>query len=188
MNCNFIIGFWSEVTPDAWIQTIGTIIGSFLGAYLAGKYAINVMKEQFRRQQKDKNEEFIKQITNFSSSVRVIIFEFGEILELLDKENKEYADIQKFQSHTFKIDEYLEKLLTIDEKAFSVDTYITCKQMLSKIKSAKTIAAGLVGLSSTELDPQLKKLLETDVQFLSSELKRLEKLKDIMWDYLDGGK
>lgn len=142
-----MLGFWSEVTPDAWIQTVGTIIGSFLGAYLAGKYAINVMKEQFRRQQRDKNEEFIKQITNFSISVRIILREFGEILDILDKENKEYVDIQEVQRHTFKIDEHIEKIQAIDEKVFSVDTYITYKQMLSKIKSAKTVAAGLVGLS-----------------------------------------
>ncbi|MFD2924562.1 hypothetical protein [Halobacillus naozhouensis] len=77
-------GFWTCVSPDAWITSGGTLIGAFLGALIAGLITLRankkmiVWQERLRTRDKDDyfkiiSQQFIDQFELIHSKVQVVI-------------------------------------------------------------------------------------------------------------------
>ncbi|MFB4166062.1 hypothetical protein ACE1TI_20270 [Alteribacillus sp. JSM 102045] len=51
-------GFWACISPDAWLQTFGTIIGAFLGTLLAGFISLHLYLKKQKDQTKNETRGF----------------------------------------------------------------------------------------------------------------------------------
>lgn len=70
-------GFFNSISPDAWIMSFGTVIGAFLGAFFAGKYALKSVQKQF---------QFQKGLDSMDLEIQSIKFEdaYERIFNLLE--------------------------------------------------------------------------------------------------------
>ncbi|WP_163528624.1 hypothetical protein [Halobacillus ihumii] len=77
-------GFWTCISPDAWITSGGTLIGAFLGALIAGLITLRANKKMIEWQEKlrtkDKDDyfkiisqQFIDQFELIDSKVQMVI-------------------------------------------------------------------------------------------------------------------
>ncbi|MGW6299671.1 hypothetical protein [Peribacillus butanolivorans] len=95
------IGFSDIFSIKTFFEIIGTLLGSFLGAYIAGKYAVKVMKEQIEYdKEKDKlnrleiSLKIIKYISNglYEGVEAVKEFIHNSYEEEIDKQEIFYAE------------------------------------------------------------------------------------------------
>ncbi|EST12259.1 hypothetical protein [Sporolactobacillus laevolacticus] len=71
-----IILFWlinirswiGNTDANAWIQTVGTLFGSFAGAWLAGKYAIEVGNRQIKANLDEIRKENLNKLVKFNEN------------------------------------------------------------------------------------------------------------------------
>ncbi|WP_153124645.1 hypothetical protein [Peribacillus tepidiphilus] len=119
--------FFQEVTPDAWIQTFGTIIGSFFGAWLAGIIAIKVMKNQINHEKTTKEleslEEFLKFWNIFKGYLNVIMFSLERIRSLINQDVLPYDSIQTIQYHCSTNKETLVQMRTFAHEKIPIEIH-----------------------------------------------------------------
>lgn|GEM_PF-5609336 len=58
--------FWGSISPDAWLSSIGTLIGAFLGAALAGVFAVYAVKKQLQHDSDNRRQEELSKILKTS--------------------------------------------------------------------------------------------------------------------------
>lgn len=67
---------------DAWIQTIGTLIGSFAGAALAGWFALKTVRYQLvkmeEKERQKKDEENLKVVDEYTSRIQTMVVFYYE--------------------------------------------------------------------------------------------------------------
>lgn len=107
-----IILFWlinirswiGNTDANAWIQTVGTLFGSFAGAWLAGKYAIEVGNRQIKANLDEIRKENLNKLVKFNENylleVRSIRGICSKADKLLKDISKKYETIQKLQAYS----------------------------------------------------------------------------------------
>lgn len=90
--------FLSTISPDAWIQSIGTLLGAFLGALIAGLITIKTMKFQFDRNKEELRvselENFVMMFTEVNWTLGQTIANFSDLKEEIIKSNPDNNRIQ----------------------------------------------------------------------------------------------
>lgn len=111
-------GFWNCISPDAWVQSIGTLIGSFLGALIAGGIAIYILNSQLRHDtKKDRKSEYnsyMKFNEQYQRNLSPIMGNLGLIKNHI--QNEDFEDIKSLT--TLNID-ILQDLMKIDTNNIS---------------------------------------------------------------------
>ncbi|MGG0412960.1 hypothetical protein [Peribacillus simplex] len=76
-------GFWSCISPDAWIQSIGGLIGTFFGALIAAIISIHILKSQIKHENKKElkneynmlmkfNEKYLRTVSPIMANLTII--------------------------------------------------------------------------------------------------------------------
>ena len=66
------VGFWNCISPDAWLTASGTLIGAFLGAFLAGRYTLTSVQKQLRNNDLQKRKQEILSHLKVSADILAI--------------------------------------------------------------------------------------------------------------------
>lgn len=78
------VGFWKCLNPDAWLTSFGTLIGAFLGAFLAGSFTLAATKKQLKYSSQVEEK---KEITAFLKMSGEFISRFSAISTLTERNN-----------------------------------------------------------------------------------------------------
>ncbi|KZE67032.1 hypothetical protein AWM68_19775 [Fictibacillus phosphorivorans] len=136
MNC---------VSPDAWIQTFGSLIGSLIGAFLAGYFAVRVMKNQLDNEKnitlRSSLETFLKFNIKFQHQVHNVAFAIKEINKLITKIEFEYEDYAKLQLACDKFSEYISMIQDLPEDEVRLEIHSKYKNIQSNLGLLHSIAA-----------------------------------------------
>ncbi|UOQ91984.1 hypothetical protein MUO14_15930 [Halobacillus shinanisalinarum] len=109
-------GFWSCISPDAWVTSGGTLVGAFLGAFIAGMITLTANKKMISGQEKlrkrDKDDYF-----------RIIAQQFIDQFELVD------SMIQMVIETGFEEKSTKEVGISISEKVKNIDAAVDIRSM-----------------------------------------------------------
>ncbi|MFQ3543946.1 hypothetical protein Q7A53_07655 [Halobacillus rhizosphaerae] len=83
--------FWASISPDAWLQTAGGIIGAFVGTLLAGLISIFLYKKEAQDQRVEKFSHFKR---NYLIYFRNKVISLVELLEESEKINLKQSPFQ----------------------------------------------------------------------------------------------
>lgn len=87
------------ISPDTWILTIGTLIGSALGAFIAGMIASKITKKELRidwdKGSLELLENFYLIFTNLGDYLKSINKELEETLEDFEREDYEFFKLKE---------------------------------------------------------------------------------------------
>ena len=112
MRNNFA-DFLGKVSADAWVQSFGTLLGSFLGALLAGGFAILVLNSQVKAEEKkslqDEFNRFMKFYEKYMKNLSPMLGNFRVIERKISE--KEWNLIK--ESNDINVD-ILPDLLKVD--------------------------------------------------------------------------
>ncbi|WP_230163492.1 hypothetical protein, partial [Peribacillus simplex] len=78
-------GFWSCISPDAWIQSIGGLIGTFLGALIAAMISIRILKSQINHEHKKELKNEYNMLMKFNESYLRILSPIMNNLTVIEK-------------------------------------------------------------------------------------------------------
>lgn len=82
------VGFWSCISPDAWLTAFGTLFGAFLGAFLAGRFTLMSVQKQLKNndllRRKQEILSHLKVSTDIIVIARVVRSQCNELLEYLE--------------------------------------------------------------------------------------------------------
>ncbi|WP_100488573.1 hypothetical protein [Sporolactobacillus pectinivorans] len=99
---------------DAWLQTIGTLFGSFAGALLAGKYAIRAGNRQIEANINEKKKEKLNQLVKFNENylleIRSIRGICNRAFKIMTDKPLKYEKNQKLQGYSMILQRDTEKL------------------------------------------------------------------------------
>lgn len=102
-----MIDFLSEIDPDTWILGIFSLLGSFL----AGFFAVIVMKRQLKHDRKFKEsasiESLIKYYFSTKSDFEETIFELKVMNKIISSNNYTLETTATLQASTIKVDNFL---------------------------------------------------------------------------------
>jgi hypothetical protein len=92
-------GFWSCISPDAWIQSIGGLIGTFLGAFIAAWISIRILKSQFIRENKKELENEYNMLMKFNEKYLRIVHPIMNNLRIIENclEEKNEENMANFK-------------------------------------------------------------------------------------------
>ena len=127
-----VISFLSQISGDAWITAIGTLLGAFIGASLAGYITIRTLKKQLNHEKF--KEERIKSERNNKLNILLKRFTDETIIKLghidylvveVDEKAKEYEimhrdEIEFLKKHIERLENFLNGL---DIDITSIDKY-----------------------------------------------------------------
>jgi len=82
-------GFWSQVSPDAWVTSVGTLLGALIGALLGGIYASRIYEKQTKNQLIDtKLEELEFILNNYMEIMLRIQINTAEFMSIVQQNEK----------------------------------------------------------------------------------------------------
>lgn len=124
----YTIFFFSAISPDAWIQTAGSLIGSLigiigvaLGAYLGGRYASKVAMQQIEESEKRKKLELLEQQNVVLGEIRIKV---SKNLSIYVKQLKEINLNRGIKKDVIKeVEGTLEELKNLSKKLSAVKTF-----------------------------------------------------------------
>jgi hypothetical protein len=134
-----------SISADAWVQTIGTILGSFIGAFLAGLYAVKIMKSQIKIQQTDKRKDelvqFIKTVNSFDKILSGFI---GSVtgMVVISKSTSHPHFQTNFEREKASFNRYKNELDLINSDRFIEEShllFIEVKALIEEISSEADI-------------------------------------------------
>lgn len=126
------IGFWNCVSPDAWLTSVGTLIGAFLGAFLAGRFTLISVQKQLRNNDLQKRKQEISSHLKVSADILAITKSSKRLCnELLEDIKSDITYDEHFQSTTLKramicandLDKACEQLKMIDYHLVPYESY-----------------------------------------------------------------
>lgn len=82
-------GFWSCISPDAWIQSVGGLIGTFLGALMAAWISIRILKSQINQENKKELKNEYNMLMKFNENYLRIVTPILKNLTLIEGYLKE---------------------------------------------------------------------------------------------------
>jgi hypothetical protein len=166
-------GFLNCVSPDAWVQTFGSLIGSLIGAFLAGYFAIRVMKNQLDNEKnsnlRNSLETFLKFNIRFQHLVHDVKFAIKEINKLISKVEFEYEDYSKLQIACDKFREYIQIIKELPENEVRLEIHSKYKFIHSYLDHLHSIGTLFPG-SKPERRELLKKEFVENTESLENEL------------------
>ncbi|RLJ89913.1 hypothetical protein [Planococcus citreus] len=110
--------FWRSISPDAWLTSMGTLIGAFLGAALAGGFAVYVVKKQLQYDSNNKRQEDLAKILKTSV---VFLAKHGTYNDFLKK------NLERLQASSEKVSQEDIVEFTI----FKKDAELDSKELIS---------------------------------------------------------
>ncbi|MCY9005642.1 hypothetical protein [Peribacillus frigoritolerans] len=113
-------GFWSCISPDAWIQSIGGLIGAALGAFLGGLGAYLIFISEKKRNEQEINSLFRRKYYPKREWLELVIEQIGLFIENYDDNS---LNLPKIKIIKGIIDKARELLLTIQEEAIPESVY-----------------------------------------------------------------
>lgn len=114
-------GFWSCISPDAWIQSIGGLFGAFLGAFLGGLGAYLIYKKEKERNEQDINSLFRRKYLLKNEWILLVIEQIETFIVNYDNITYNLHNIKLVKS---VVDKARELLLTIPEEAIPDSVYV----------------------------------------------------------------
>ena len=85
-------GFWECISPDAWLTGTGTLLGAFMGALLAGTFAVLAVKHQLEYDRTTRKYEEIESILKVSSIAKSKLDAFTIIAGVFETQLEKYKD------------------------------------------------------------------------------------------------
>lgn len=160
-------GFWKCITPDAWITSLGTLLGAFIGTGLSGYIAIKVSKKDWEKRLLYDNDELRKLIIANQDSFKKIYNYSGGILkeQNLDDEKTLKREIENHSQ--IIIDNFNPKSVPANlYKIFKLNNSIVIQiRNMVRVK----------GFKSKEIDVFDKKLFEEKNELFKSNYEKIFK-------------
>jgi hypothetical protein len=150
-------GFWSCISPDAYLQTFGTIIGSALGAFLGALGAYLIFIKDKKNSKQETQKLFKRKYLAKNGFTRLTI----EQLEIfLDKKSNSPT---KKPGLLIKLsDKAREQLLTIPEESIPDkvfwDFFSLCEDLSLVSASVSLIEYGIPGNHHEDLEETLQRI------------------------------
>lgn len=158
-------GFWSCLSPDAWLTAIGTLVGAFLGAALAGGAAIYVLRKQLSYDQYNRNKLEIGSILRESGSFSQYLIGYLTICKNFEKEISESDEVIT-NSTLYKImgfhnttENIIEDLNSVDLRVIPYEKHKMYSDVIKRIM-ASNIAVGMM-LSTLNIKREKSKILDS---------------------------
>jgi gas vesicle protein len=145
-------GFWNCISPDAYLQTFGTVIGSALGAFLGAFGAYLIFIKDKKNSERETKSLFKKK---YLAKKEITELAIDQIENFLKNDKKSYSHTPNYKIITKITNKARDLLLTISEEFIPDNVYSNFYNLCEEL----SYASGLITVYEDDID--FKDLEET---------------------------
>jgi hypothetical protein len=160
-------GFWNCISPDAYIQTFGTVIGSALGAFLGAFGAYLIFIKDKKNSERETKSLFKKKYLAKKEFTELAI---DQIERFLNNDKKPNISKQKHKIIINITDKARDLLLTISEESIPDNIYLDFYNLCEEL----SYASGLISLSEYDVSRDDYKDLEETIGNIKLNKQKIE--------------
>jgi hypothetical protein len=181
-----IIEFFGEVSPDAWVQSFGTLFGAGLGAFLGGMYASRI----FNKEQKFQRLERVREVSReLEETNNIVVIEMVRCINKINEFNNVLIKVINGNVSSFiKLNEIREELLLQADRILNIrDERLSISFYSCYIEYTENIQLILKKLSSSSLDVEEtdKNELDSLFEFIAAKEENLISIVEALQSKID---
>ncbi|GAQ18536.1 hypothetical protein OPHB3_2477 [Oceanobacillus picturae] len=165
-----LAGFWSQVTPDAWVTSIGTLLGALFGALLGALGAFIIVNKQIKEQRSKETLNFTKEYTYKGYFLEIIIKDTEKLLNNLTEYEKNVKHIEGYLKLIKKI---FRQIVSMPKSLIPINKFGYYEELIILLTELEVILSIYEDWFLTDKDIE-------DIESYSADLKRiLDECKEI---------
>lgn len=126
--------FFSSVSPDAWIQTIGSVIGTLIGTLLAGLISIGIYRKQANDKEKEAIEIFKRKYKRVQNMLKPALPFYESLIINWDDMELKQDQIKSYKDVTYELKDSADSIPDSSIPNIVYDDFNSLKGIINKLR------------------------------------------------------